>query len=285
MKNVLETLEEACRAAGKISLPRQGNVEIAVVKSAGDYATTSDIDAGTTMTAIINEQLPDIPIVPEENKTDQVDEQFWAERQAMLDNGTFILMDDLDATVRYRHGGEDWGHILGLVQNNVLTHCAMFMPARDVMVLAELDKGCFVNGTQVRLNPDLKVQDSLLCMTVHKDVDLAFHRDVVTPIVYSVGPGGYVCFNSNIGGVVRLVQGELGGFIGCGHNWDFVGALAVQEASGIALSPTGQELNWNKIPMVMVAAANRQIANAMLAHTRAYLHYQEHFWGNPKFQS
>lgn len=283
--NVLEVFELACHSAGTVSQPRQRHVEIAVDKGGGDYATTADIDAGTAMEATIKYNMPDIPIVPEENKVGESDVDFRARRQAILDSGTFVLMDDLDATVCYRHGGEDWGHILGLVQNNVLTHCAMYMPTREVMVTAELRKGCFVNGKRQLFDHPLTVDQCLLYLPFHKDIHPTFHRDVATRILYIAKPSGCVCLNSNIGGIVRLVQGELGGFLGCGHNWDFVGALAVTEAGGVAVSPTGSDLKWNQIPMILVAAANRHIADAMLAVTKMYPYYGGHFWDNPKFQA
>src|SRR3989344_88893 len=212
---VIETFREALLAAGKISLPawRNGKIAIAHKKGPGDYATKSDLDAGAAMEAILTKELPDFPIVPEENKTGRLESEFRTERQKILASGSFILMDDLDATVRFRHGGEDWGHMLGLVHDGVLRHAALYLPSRDLFITAKRSGGCYLNGRQVTLDQSATITDGLLSLTLHKDVAEEVHREVTSRILYETAPSGCVCFNSNIGGIVRLLQGELCGLL------------------------------------------------------------------------
>jgi fructose-1,6-bisphosphatase/inositol monophosphatase family enzyme len=90
---------------------------------------------------------------------------------------------------------------------------------------------------------------------------------------------GTRCLNSNIGGVTEVLQGKCVGFINLvGHMWDFVGALAVQEAGGVALSPDGKGLRWDTIQMSLLAAANQGIANEMLAVSTKWPEYGQHHW-------
>lgn len=292
--HILEVFDQACRAAGAIALKQQGVSGIVLDKGdASDFATQADMDAGNAIERILKQHLPQYEIVAEENKAGLNVDTFREQRQAILDSGMYIVFDDLDATFVYHHsvrvggrryGGTDFGHQIGLVENHVLTHCMLYMPRLFINVTAKRNEGCFINGAQHRLPEGITSKDSLFYLVRHKDVPPSFD-EMTRQIIYGLQPGGYVCFNSNISGLTRVALGEVGAFIGTGKIWDFLGLLAIEEAGGFAASADGQPFNWRRIPQVVVAAASRDIGESILAITKQYPSYQQHFWDNPKFQS
>lgn len=292
--DILNTFRRAACAAASVSLDQQGTAEIVVNKgSAHDIATSADLKAGSIIEEILYFDLPQYTVVSEENRTGLTAEQFRVQRQATLDSGTFIAVDDLDATFVYKscvtisgkiYGGENYGHIMGLVKNGLVTRCLMHLPRLDVTIAAKLGEGCYVNQSRHSIPTDKTAANSLFYLVRHQDIHESFD-ELMSNVIYALRPGGYVCLNSNIGGLSRLVLSELGAFVGAGKIWDYVGLLAVQEAGGFIASADGLPFNWSRIPQVVVAAANAEIGESILAITRQYPSYQQHFWDNPKFQS
>lgn len=253
---ILGVFEQAARAAGAIALAMQKGVRIHTDKGEGDFGTQADIEAGNTMRAILQREFPDIPILSEEQPED--------EQTKALQSSEFIVFDELDATLVYYHGGVDWGHNIGLVQHGILTHALMYLPAHDILVTAKLGEGCYLNGTQVRLRQDTSLSKTILGIIFNKDIPRSFHDEVATPLCYMAT--GTRCLNSNIGGITEVIRGSCSGFLNpVGHTWDFVGALAVREAGGVAIAPNGENLRWDTIPMRLLTAANQHIADQMLA--------------------
>lgn len=291
---ILHAFAMAARAAGEISLRQQGKSPIAVSKGeAHDFATQVDLDAGAVIEQELRERLPNLPIVSEENRAGLPEDQFRAQRLVVLHKGTYLVVDDLDATFVYKSsvviegqatGGENYGHIIGLIRDGAVTHCLMYLPRLAVTITAEKGRGCFVNNLPHHLPAGKKAANSLFYLIRHQDIPGSFD-ELISHIVYGLRPGGCVCLNSNIGGISRVVLGEYGAFVGAGKIWDYPGLLAVQEAGGLIASTDGQPLNWSRIPQVVVAAASAEIGEAILTITMQYPGYQNNFWENPKFQS
>ncbi|MBI4021915.1 MAG: hypothetical protein HY372_01015 [Candidatus Andersenbacteria bacterium] len=291
---ILNLLRAAAHEAGDFSRFQQSTAEVVVKKgSEHDIATSADLDAGSAIEELLRLGLPQYSVVTEENRSGLPPEEFRTRRQEILNNGTAIVVDDLDASFVYKssvtisgkkYGGENYGHIIGLVQNRAVTHCVMYLPLAQVLIAAKAGEGCFVNGDRHRIPAGKTAANSLFYLVRHQDIPASFD-EMMSHIIYGLKPGGYVCLNSNIGGLARVALGEFGAFVGAGKIWDYTGLLAVQEAGGFIASADGQPFNWSRIPQVVIAAANQEIGEAILAITKQYPSYQQHFWDNPKFQS
>lgn len=263
--DILSVFREATTQAGKLQLKLQPHVTKLINKGEGDFATKGDIEGGKLMRDIIKRKLPNIPILSEEENPTQVP------------GPTFIVMDDLDATVCYQAQCAEWGPLLGYVQDGVLTHACMYMPSRDVMFTAELGKGCFRNAERVQLSQDIRLTDSMMHIIFNKATPRSFHDQVSTLLAYRAN--GVRDLNSNIGGVVEVLEGRCCGSINLiAHIWDLPGMLCITEAGGIALHPNGKALTWDKIPMSHMIAANKDVAQEILAISSTYSEYDKHSW-------
>lgn len=267
--NILKIFERAAREAGTVALAKQGSATIAVDKGEGDFATDADLAAGERIREILTAELPGVPILSEE--------QHEEEQARVLQGTTFLVVDDLDSTISFKNGCAEWGHNLGYVQGGVLTHAVMYLPGRDVLVTAARREGCFLNGKQVHLRQDTRLQSTMVGLTWARSIPQSFRLTVHEPLVNQAQ--GVRCVFSCIGGVTEVIEGKCSGFLNLvGHIWDFVGALAVEEAGGVALAPNGNPLRWNQIPMSLLAAANPTVAHEMLATTKNWSEYDQHTW-------
>ncbi|OHB20089.1 MAG: hypothetical protein A2854_02165 [Parcubacteria group bacterium RIFCSPHIGHO2_01_FULL_56_18] len=290
---VLKVLEEAGKIAGSISFTQQGKASKVVDKrSPDDFATQADLDAGEAMAKIFADKLPQFPIAAEENRTGGPKRKFLAALQNTLHGGTYIVVDDLDATFEFdnsvmiagnRYGGANYGHIAGTVEDGTLTRSMMYLPRQDLMITAKKGEGCYVNGTRHRLTDTKNIEISMIYLVRHKDIPSSFDQ-LLNLIVYTQHPGGYVCYNSNIAAISGVVLGTLAACVIAGKLWDTPGLLAVEEAGGFIASADGQPFNTCRIPQVVIAASSEEIGQDILNLTSAY-DFAENFWDNPKFQS
>jgi myo-inositol-1(or 4)-monophosphatase len=143
----------------------------------------------------------------------------------------------------------------------------IYFPADQMMITAERGKGCFVNGHRVRLSWDRPLDKTM----VGTDIGPWTAYDVLSGITAQ-------------GFVVRSIMAAAYGFravllketgmyynLGVAKVWDAaVGVLAVEEAGGVAFAPDGSPLRWNTIAMDWVAAANNELAEHVLRHTKTW---------------
>lgn len=269
MSDIIDIFERAAHAAGEVAIKMQPGVAIHTHKGAGDFSTQGDIDAGRAIRDILIREMPGVPLLHEEQPED--------EQVKVLKSSTFVLFDYLDATIAYYNQCPDWGHTLGFVQDGRLTHSVMYLPTSDTMVTAEEGLGCHLNGKRIHLRQDTSLNETILGITFNRTIPRSFHDQVSTELCYLAN--GTRCLNSNIGGITEVVQGRCGGFINLvGHSWDFVGALAVQEAGGVAVSANDHHLQWDRIQMSLLAAANVRIAKEMLNVSSQWREYNQHHW-------
>lgn len=134
------------------------------------------------------------------------------------------------------------------------------------MIRAVQGHGCFAKGKRIRLRHD-RAPDKTVIGT-----------DIGPWAVHSVlaSLSKRFCTRSSLSaihGFRELLRGHTGAYynLNVAKIWDVAaGALAIQEAGGVACDPDGQPLRWNSLRMDWVAAANQKLAECVLEETKKW---------------
>lgn len=264
---MLQTLIDISQEAGKKALDFQQQLDPSSIKEAsryaGDLQTQADVETQRIVVSRLQHYFPAIPIVGEEDEHPQITAP------------TFFFVDPIDGTLPYVHNCPEWGVNIGYVEQRELVLSVQYLPALEMLITAEKGKGCYLNGKLVKLSHTNPLSKTLINIGAHPSINLKIHQDISTPLIYA--SNGCRTLASCIGGTLELLQGRVGAFMNYkGYIWDYPGALAVQEAGGVALAVDGSALNWTKIPMGVLFAASSDLAEEMLKYTRKIKEFREY---------
>lgn len=259
--SMLEVMAQAARDAGRVLRAMQLSAKPEIMKGNYDFATDADLAAQRTVIDVLHTHFPNIPVVAEE----QTDPQITSRH--------FFTVDPLDNTAVYASGQpRGWGTIIGYVHEGEPTVGVIYLPGTDdnLLITAEKGQGCHVSGCPWRLSHSKPLAHSAIDIEIGPWLDDHCYNHVVKPL--SNNAALVTSCTSVVG--VELLLGHIGLWLFVrsqqkkgGGIWDFTAtALAIQEAGGVACTPTGKPLAWNSVPMNGVLfAANQAIADEALA--------------------
>ncbi len=259
MSEILEILVETVKVGGNRALELQQELlskpVLEMGRYRGDFKTRADDESQQLIIAILQQHYPSIPIIAEEQDNPQVNA------------ATYFMIDPLDATWIYAHGHNEWGANAGYVKEGVLVAAVQYLPAKSILVTAEKNKGCSINGKPVHLNHDKPLKQSILHLVRNSAVDKRVYDEVCTPLAYESLTNRDL--SSCIGGTLEVLQGKSHAFMNWhGFIWDYVGALAVEEAGGVALAFDGSPLRWDRVAMGVLFAASTSLAEEIIAFSQ-----------------
>jgi myo-inositol-1(or 4)-monophosphatase len=199
---VMDFLEDILRQAGELLLATQAErqeVEFKIRHS--DLVTAADRAAEELIINAITTAYPRDGIVSEE-----------AGFRASASGRTWVI-DPLDGTANFAAGLPDFGVIIGILQQDQPIVGGMYLPAFDMLYLAEHGSGATRNGTRIAVTEATELRDVLIDQSFHfRDDPDRMEREMrifraVWPQVRGVRSSGCLRY------LAQLAEGQIGAFI------------------------------------------------------------------------
>lgn len=218
------------------------------------FVTEADIKSQALAMEIIQRDWPEEIIVAEE--------QDYAE--AVPPDCT--VMDPIDGTTLYFNGGEEFGVTLCTFRAGQPVMGVINIPARDILLTCEKGNGVWLNGKQL---PEFAWQRPIDKTMLGMDIG----PWTVFEIVQRILQDGFTLRSAlaAVYSAYEIIIGHTGAYVhpAGAKIWDAAaGSLMVQELGGVVTDLQGKPLVWNQVHMSWVWAANQELAEAVLKHTR-----------------
>jgi myo-inositol-1(or 4)-monophosphatase len=260
----MDFLADILRQAGELLLAKQSErpeVEFKIRHS--DLVTAADRAADALLVRAITTAYPRDGIVSEESGF-----------RAGASGRTWVI-DPLDGTANFAAGLPDFGVIIGLLQQDQPIVGGMYLPACDVLYLAEHGGGATRNGTRLAVTEATELRDVLIDHSFHfRDEPDRMAQEMcifraVWPRVRGVRSSGCLRY------LAQLAEGQLGAFIA--HElglWDIAGPYVVLTEAGARVTDLhGQALDlsidghtWTR--SLQAVGANPPLHQELLASIR-----------------
>jgi len=258
-------LEDLLRQAGALLLATQAErpeVEFKIRHS--DLVTAADRAADALLVRAIITAYPRDGIVSEESGF-----------RASTSGRTWVI-DPLDGTANFAAGLPDFGVIIGLLRQAEPIVGGMYLPASDVLYLAEHGSGATRNGARLAVTEATELRDVLIDHSFHfRDDSDRIDREMrifraVWPRVRGVRSSGCLRY------LAQLTEGQLGAFIA--HElglWDLAGPYVVLTEAGARVTDLhGQALDlsadghtWSR--SLRAVGANPELHQQLIAIIRS----------------
>lgn len=278
----LETLEKAAIAAGDhaLALRLGGNLKTHEKEdgAGADWATQADDKCQAQIEEILSAAEPSEVLVGEEKA---------GTTGPLPDNGNCIVFDPIDATTLYYNGqdypwlaGREFGVTLCVIRNGRPVQGVIYFPFDHTLFSAERGKGVKV----VQMS-----RDGLYYLLPHlPDLGTWYHPIKKTLIGSDFGPWTVqMVANSLMGEEKTSLRSAMSAIYGAravltketaayynfniAKVWDAAaGVLMVEEQGGFACDPWGEPLKFTTIQCDWIIAANREMAEVILKHSRQW---------------
>ena len=148
-----ELLLQSAKAAGKIALGFwDAGFDVQDKPDGAGPVTDADIAVDRALKQALLSARPDYGWLSEES-------EMSADR---LSKRHVFVVDPIDGTRSYIAKDTSWAHSLAIVDNGVVTHGVIYLPARDLMYSAVRGEGAFLNGAPIVASQCLDVQAATL---------------------------------------------------------------------------------------------------------------------------
>jgi 3'(2'),5'-bisphosphate nucleotidase len=241
---LIETaLKTAAISAGKVILEIQkGNMGLEN-KSDGSPVTIADQQAEVILLEALNEHLPQIPVVAEEQAAAGNTPNFTPD-------GFFFLVDPLDGTKEFIKGGNDFTVNIGLIHNYEPIWGLIYIPATDTLYIGQKDSGAKRISSIMSSNP---IEENIFVMrpapSPLRIVASKSHLNNKTEDFLSTYPGAAIV---NVGSSLkfcRVAEGEADIYprFGPTMEWDTAaGDAIVRSAGGKTTNPDDTPFKYGK---------------------------------------
>lgn len=250
----LDVAVEAARQAGKIHKKYfQGDFKVETKSSSFDLLTIADSEAEERIVSLIRKNFPQHNFLAEEYTYDKTKSEY-----------TWII-DPLDGTNNFVSGMPIFCASVALAHHDEIEIGVVYDVMRGELFYAQKNKGAFLNGKRISVNPTDNLKKSLL----------------ITGFYYSRGEEMIETletikrfFLKQIMGLRRLGAAALDlCYVACGrasgfwefelNPWDFAaGKLLIEQAGGMVSGKQGEEVSIYKKSYIV--ASNGKIHEQML---------------------
>ena len=249
---MLQRLIGIVKQAGDALAAIQGEDLRERYKSRGQLVTRADETAHALIEAQLQHSFAGVPRVMEEQANEG------------LPRVPYFVVDELDGTIPFARGMREWAVMLARIDGRP-THGVIYLPAWQTLVAAERGKGCWVNGEKARLASAHGLADAVIGMELNLFLSEEHRQRFVNRLSErALSTRALACAGA---AVAELILGRTDLYVNCrgGKIWDFAaGALAVEEAGGVARRIDGTPIAWDRMEMDVLLAANARIAGEAL---------------------
>ena len=253
MQQIAAQLAEIAEAAGAAILALGRQALDASLKEPGQLVTAADRLSHEIMEPELARRFPGVARVMEEQENPETLP------------ASYLTADELDGTAIFASGFPDWAVTLALVENGQPVAGVMHQPVLGVTVTAAKGGGAWLNGERLRLAAGTALNSSIVMLEINRfisEADFGWVRRV------ALGSLAGASQATAVGNTISLLRGRANVYLNCGGAkvWDFAAAaLAVSEAGGVVLADHGGAIDWRRLPVGALLAANRQVADEVLA--------------------
>lgn len=256
----VETLEQAARECGGLILQVRAKGLSAEDKAdapqGSHFVTEADTQSQALGIEIIHREFPDEVMVAEEQ-----------EHTAGIPADCTVF-DPVDGTTLFYNGGREFGVTLCTLRDGKPVQGVMYFPTDNLMFRCERGTGVWMNNTQL---PSLKWDRPLDKTMLGTDLG----PWTVQSVIQGINADKFVVRSILVGiyGARAMLLRETGAYwsLNAGSIWDIAaGSLMIEELGGLALDPWGKPLTWDHLAADVVWAANQELAEVVLKHTRQW---------------
>lgn len=240
----LKVAKEAALEAGKVILKFSRQVGKLTLKhnDVSDFATKADVEAERAIVGILSKNSPDHNIIAEEGTNINKNSDYtWA-------------IDPIDGTISYACGVPSFTISIGLLKIDKPILGVIYHIASDNLYFAEIGKGAFLNNGRIKVNHKDGLGRAVVSLDFgHKNQRQEKFKTYILPLMNKVG---YI-YNLGSGALslAYTASGVLEAHIQTGEPWDSLGGtVIVREAGGKVTDFEGNEPDWNKERLSIVAS-------------------------------
>lgn len=158
-----------------------------------------------------------------------------------LDRKRVFIVDPIDGTRSFVEGSDTWAHALAVVEDGIVTAGVVYLPLRDLMYVASVGQGAFLNGTRIAPSDldDLNLADML---TTRPNMDPDHWRDADVP-TFTRSHRPSLAYR-----MALVAQGRFDGMLTFRPSWEWdiaAGDLILREAGAICTDQTGAQMRFN----------------------------------------
>lgn len=253
LKELAHEFASISHAAGTLLKALQSKNRKAWFKTQAELVTAADLESHALLCGELSHRFPGIPLILEEQPNPDILPE------------CYIAADELDGSALYSKGLPDWGVTLAYVENGRPVAGVLHQPALDRTVVTWRGGGTWNGETQIKLKPDKELGNNIILLEMNRHLnnnELAWFGRLSAKALATRS------LATSVASAMELLHGQCGLYINCrgAKVWDFAaGALAVEEAGGVAKRPDGSNLSWDTLSIGVLLAADRKIARDALA--------------------
>lgn len=219
-----------------------------------DVVTDADLKAEEIIVRILTKNFPDHSIFAEENgKKDKGSKYTW-------------VIDPIDGTISFTHGVPYYSVSIGLLEKNVPVLGVTYNVSFNQLYWAVKGKGAYFNGEKIHVSNINALEEAACSMDFgHRKRRQDKIERYINPLINKVGYP--YSFGSGVATLGFVASGILEAYVCQAWLWDFVaGTVIVREAGGLVTDFEGQEPDWTKERLNIVASnglVHNQIIEAL----------------------
>lgn len=254
-----KTLAEALRISGKILLQYFNKpLKETVKESQSSIVTEADLASDKAIKDFISGRFSGHNIISEETGFVNKGSEF-----------TWII-DPLDGTSNFAAGIPWFGVLVTLLKGNNPELAGAYLPASDLMYLAERGNGAFRNGQAMEVLPEKDLRESLFAFCVDYTDDIDFLNRGMEMYKYIARNSRNIRSTNCLLDFIYTAEGKFGGVLNLYTKiWDIAGlGLLIKETGGVMKNIDGNELEFNLLDNIAdinfpVIAGNSSIVRSL----------------------
>jgi myo-inositol-1(or 4)-monophosphatase len=238
MNEILKTMEDAAREAGRIILSARGeNLHVGNKSGRFNFVTVYDEKVQEFLFGYFRERYPEARFLGEEEGADQFvpgDEK-----------GMLFVIDPIDGTTNFMHGMEPHVCSLSLFMDGEPYATVIYCPGLSQMFSAVRGGGAFENGRPMHTTDAPLRENVVIAGTSGFSVAASRLTSELCP-EYALPCQGFRSLGSAEYNLCMVASGRVGAFFELRLNlWDYcAGALLVEEAGGKVVDWAGKRPDY-----------------------------------------
>lgn len=253
---LLKIAKQAALEAGKVILGYYGKDQHKNVKHEDptDYVTEADLEAERAIVKILTTSFPNHNLISEEKANIDKKSKFsW-------------VVDPLDGTISFGSGIPYFSVSIGLLEEGKPILGVIYNVSFKQLYWAQKGQGAYLNGKSIRVSKKKNLKESVGSLDFGHNFKRQHKLNLyVNKLITKVG---YIySFGSAASSLGMIAEGVLDLYVNHAYPWDFAaGAVIVREAGGVVTDFEGQEPDWTKERLNIVASnglVHNQIIEAL----------------------
>ncbi len=240
----LNIAKQAALEAGEVIKKYSGKLSQKNIKHEDpvDYATEADLAAEKAIVKILTANFPDHNLIAEEAaRIDKESDFTW-------------LIDPMDGSISFGSGIPYFSVSIGLLKKGEPLLGVVYNVSFNQLYWAKKGGGAYLNGRMLRVSQKKTLAESVGVLDFGHNVKRQYKLDLyINKVITKIG---YIySFGSAAASLGLVADGTLDLYLNHAYPWDFAGGLIiVREAGGMVTDFEGQEPDWTKERMNILAS-------------------------------